>query len=329
MMDQDRQRDMLMAQINNKRALRQKYLRQQEQPAEGTGNALAELVMTNVLFLAIREKTDIFGVLRQLRETADTSGDTLFGTVMGWVQSLAEALDHSVYELFVEDIPKRRRILEKLLRDLASCDGWENIRLDQQGNGGFALPGFDYAYRMAERPSATLVFERTATAADAFRYTLTLGDGRAGGLIPGQGMLWQETQGPLQAFTDRVLAELNSGWPALQAQFDQVSRQLAAEAEKLRDLAALLEEAPEMRPGPLLEKEAAALKVLRQREAAAYAQMPEAMRASGRGKRVQATQILLGGAIGQLERLAEAPQQPVAEQLSEIAYMLENAGEPV
>lgn len=328
MMDQDRQRDMLMAQIDNKRALKQKLLRQQEQPAEGAENSLAELVMTNVLFLAIRERVDIFGVLRQLCEAADTGGDTLFGTVMGWVQSLADALDHSVYELFVEDLPKRRRILEKLLRDLASCDGWENIRLDRQGSGSFALPGFDYAYRMAERPSATLVFERTL-AADAFRYTLTLGDGRADRLIPGQGVLWQETQGPLQEFTDRVLAELNNGWPALQEQFDQVSRQLAAEAEKMRDLAELIAEAPEMRPGALLKKEAATLKTLQQRETAAYAQMPEPMRASGRGKRVQATQLLLGGAIGQLEQMVDAPQQPTAEQLSEIAYMLENAGEPV
>ena len=53
------------------------------------------------------------------------------------------------------------------------------------------------------------------------------------------------------------------------------------------------------------------------------------MKGSGRGKRSQNTQILLGGAISQLEHLLrDMPDSPL-EQLSEIVYMLENAGQPI
>ena len=101
-----------------------------------------------------------------------------FDMVMGWIDYLAENLDCSPYELFIEDKPKQEKILHRLLRDLSSCDSWENIHTDNLGNGSFALPGFDYAYRMTERPSATLLFEKAVVSEATFTYILTLGDGR-------------------------------------------------------------------------------------------------------------------------------------------------------
>ena len=322
-MNEDRQRELLMAQLNNKRALKQKYLRQETTPEP----ALAGLVMTNVMLFAVKERADIFSALRRLQ--ADPNGASLFSTVLDWLETLAEVLGCGVYELLIDDAPKRRRIVEKLLRDLESCDSWENIHTDGQGGGSFALPGFDYAYRMSQQPSATLLFEKTAAAGDVFRYTLTLGDGQRSDLIPSQGVLWQETRGPLQAFTDRVLAELDSGWPVLKERFDQVSRQLQAEAETLRDLTALLEEVPNLDLAPLLRKESEKLRSLRQQEQSAYGLMPEAMQASGRGRQVQNTLLLLGGAVSELEKLLQAMPETPGEKLSEVVYLLEGAAEPL
>ncbi len=326
-MNEDRQRDLLMAQIQNKRALRQKYLRQKGGTGNGPETALSGLVMTNMLLFSIQERADIFGALRRLRTETDPNG-LLLDTVLGWLQSVAELLGCGAYDLLIDDGPKRRRIVEKLLRDLESCDSWENIRVDGQG-GSFALPGFDYAYRMSDQPSATLLFEKTALGGDDFRYTLTLGDGSGSmGLIPSQGILWQETQGPLQVFTDRVLAERN-GWPARKARFDQVGRNILAEAETLRDLTALLEEAPDVDLTPLLRKEADKLKDLRQQERAAYEQMPGTMQASDRGRQVQNTLLLLGGAVTALEGMLRAMPDAPRETLSEIVYLLESAAGPL
>lgn len=328
-MNEDRQRDLLMAQIQNKRALRQKYLRQDSGTGSAPEPALAGLVMTNLLLFSIQERADIFGALRRLRAEADPNGGTVFQTVLGWLQTLTEGLGCGVYDLFIDDEPKRRRIVEKLLGDLASCDTWEDICVEGQ-SGSFALHGFDYAYRMSEKPSATLLFEKTPLGGDAFRYSLTLGDGSGSmGLIPSRGLLWQETRGPLQAFTDRVLAELDSGWPVLKERFDQVSRQLQAEARTLRDLMALLEEVPNLDLAPLLRKEAEKLKGLRQQEQSAYGLMPEAMQASGRGRQVQNTLLLLGGAVSELEKLLQAMPETPGEKLSEVVYLLEGAAEPL
>ena len=325
MTNEDRQRAMLMAQLDKRRAMKQKYLRQEEaREAPLTG-----LVMTNAMLLAIRERVDIFAFLRQLRQEADPENGTILNTAMGWIEALAELLDCSAYELFVDDPARRNRIVTKVLQELETCDSWENIRMDDQGSGSFTLPGFDYAWRMTEQPSATLLFEKTAEEG-SFHYTLTLGDGRRDmGLIPSQGVLCRETEGPLQAFTDRVLQELNSGWPVLKEQFQRIRREISAEAEKFQDLLILLEEAPGMNVVSLLKKEADTLKNLREQEKLVYGRMPEKMRESGRGKRSQNTLILLGGAVSALERLVYAMPEDPREALSEVVYMLENAGEPV
>ncbi len=328
MTNEDRQRELLLAQLNQRRAMKQKYL-YQEDSENGSANALTELVMTNVMLYAIKARADIFGAIRRLSSETDTTGGMHLGTALGWLQVLAETLDCSVYELFIEDVPKRRRILEKLLRDLEPCDSWANIRLEEHGNGSFSLPGFDYAYRMAEQPSATLLFERAALAGHGFRYTLTLGDGRrAVGPIPSQSVLWQETQGPLQVFTDRILTEYGSDWGPLKEQFDQIRQQLFAEAETLRDLATLLEEVPGgMNIRPLLAKEAEKLRLLRSQEKAAHDQIPAHMKRRAEGS--QNTLILLGGAISALERMLNGMPEAPQEQLAEIVYMLENAGQPL
>lgn len=321
MTKEDRQRDLLMAQLQKKRAMKQQYLRQQEEPE----NPWAGLVMTNLMLLAVKERADIFGALRQLRQQPPQA-ETLFDTVLSWLRVLSETVGHSVYELFLDDAPKRRRILNKLLEDLADCDGWEKVRMDGQG-GSFALPGFDYAYRMAEQPSATLVFEKTALAEHTFRYTLTLGDGCGNqGLLPSQGVLWQENQGPLQVFTDRVLTEFQGGWGVLREQFDQISRQLQAETETLRDLAALLDQVPTgMNTGPLLAKERKNLEALRLQGKTAYDQIPTGM--EGRKQRAQNMLLLLGGAISTLERGTESGK--LQEMLLEAVYLLENAAQPL
>lgn len=329
MMNEDYQRTMLMAQLNNKRALKQKYLHQTEEAASSTTSPLADLVMTNIMLHAIWKRADIFGAIQRIRAETEPNSVPGFDTVIGWIALLADTLDCSPYELFIEDRAKQEKILRRLLQDLSSCDSWENIRTDHLGNGSFALPGFDYAYRMTENPSAALLFEKTAETETTFTYRLTLGDGRLA-QIPGQGVLWQETHGPLQEFTDRILQELDGGWPILQEQFQQIRQQLLSETETIRDLTCLLNEVPTgLNLTPILTRTWETLKALREKEKAVYGRMPEKMKESGRGKRSQNALILLGGAVSQLERLLGAMPESPLEQLSEIVYMLENAAESI
>lgn len=327
MMNENYQRTLLMAQLNNKRALKQKYLHQREEPVNQAAAALSGLVMTNIMLCAIAKRVDIFGAIQRIRTETDPNSVADFDVVMGWIADLAEVLDCSPYELFIEDRAKQEKILRRLLQDLKACDSWENIRTDHLGNSSFALPGFDYAYRMTERPSATLLFEKTAGSEPLYR--LTLGDGR-NALIPGQGVLWQEHQGPLQEFMDGILEELESGWPVLQEQFQQIRQQLGAETETIRDLTYLLQEVPTgLNIAPILTRTLESLRALREKEKIVYGRMPDKLKESGRGKRSQNTLILLGGAISQLERMVMTMPDSPLDQLNDIVYLLENAGEPI
>lgn len=319
-------RSALIAQLEKKRALKEKYLR----PREGAANPLTALVMTNALFLAIKERVDIFGLIRRLCVQSQANEAVTLDSALEWVQILADELGCSVYELFIEDRSKHRKQLARLLQELTDCDGWDNIQTARDGGGSFVLPGFDYAFRMSERPAAALVFEKTAVGHGGFRYTLTLGAAaHPMDPIPSEGVLWQETEGLLQQFTDRVLVDLNGGWPELKPVFDQVSRQLQTQAEALGDLALVLKEAPAgLNLAPLMNKTHAGLCALMEQAQAACDRMPEGMKAGSRGKQAQNMLILLGGALKMLERMIQSDGAE-AELLDEVVYLLESAAAPV
>lgn len=319
MTNEDRQRSALMAQLAKKRALKEKYLR----PKQGAEHTLTDLVMTNAMLLAIRDREDLFGLIRRIcmesPETTDLDG------AMGWVQALADGLGCGAYELFLDDAAKRRRIVEKLLAGLTTCDSWDNIRQDERG-GGFALPGFDYAWRMASKPRATLIFDRQEG-----EYTLALAaPANPGDPIPSQAVLWQEGEGVLQSFIDRVLSEQNNGWTELKAAFDDIAGRILAQAETLKDLTVLLAQLPgggAVRT--VLTRQVQSLTALRQEMLELYRSMPEAMRAGQRGARVQNALILVGGAAQTLEKLAQTMPEDPAAALEEVVCLLESAGEPL
>ena len=328
MTHEDYQRELLLMQMNSKRELKQKYLRQEaETPQSGP---LTDLVMTNIILFAIRNRTDIFGLLRQIQITTDPG---FFGlnTALDWLQTISEALECSVYELFVDDRPRRERILTRLLRDLEPCDSWEIRPMDSKGNGSFALPGFDYAYRMSEQPSATLLFEKTVPSEGTIRYRLTLTDGKkVDSLIPGHAVLWEEAEGPLQRFMEGVLQEFYNGTYVLREQFEALQKQVQREAETLRDLLLLLEEAPAgLNLSAFLDREIETLKGILEKEKLLFSRISEGRDAGNRNSLMQNPIILLGGAIGELERMSRQLPESPQEQLSEIVYMLENAGIPV
>lgn len=312
MTNEDLRRSALMAQLSKKRALKEKYLR----PGQGPRLPLTDLVMTNAMLLAIRDRVDLFGLIRRIclesPETADLDG------AMGWIQALSDGLGCSPYELFLDDRAKRRRLVEQLLAGLTSCTGWENVR-----ENGFALPGFDYAWRMSDRPQATLIFEVGEQG-----YVLALaGPSGPNQPIPGQAVLWQEAKGPLQAFVDRVLEENHGPWREVKPRFDALCSRVRAQGETLRDLGIVLEQMPGgAGVDALLERQRQTLESLRQEMEGLYRVLPEAIRNSGRGQRVQNALILLGGAVKTLEKL---PQQGWKEALDEVVYLLENAGQPL
>lgn len=326
MTHEERQRSLLMAQISKKRALKEKYLRprtQQEHP-------LTALVMTNALFLAIRERVDLFGALAQFSLEAPQAGQATFHDAMACLQALADLLKCGVSQLFSGDTAEHRPVLERLLHDLQPCDAWEDIHTDDRGCGSFALPGFDYACRMSQRPRATLHFSKEASS-DGFRYTLTLGaEGSDLDLLPRTAVLWQESRGPLQQFTDGVLAEVTGDHAAQKALLEPIRREILSHGETLADLTRLLQEVPEgLALIPLLQKEAAALRALRSAMQTVCDGLPHKLKTGSKGARVKDALILLGGAAAGLERLCAHPSQISSDELGELAYMVKHAGAPV
>lgn len=346
-MSQDRQQDFLIAQLNKKRELKQRYLYQpegagsQDTPAAPENTTLGGLVMTNAILLAIKGRKDIYGTIGRLRAGArhPAPGGTLFDTALNWCAELAEAADCSVYELFIDDRPKRRRIIYGLLERLKedACDSWEGIRIDPSGGASFELPHFDYLYRMTDQPRSeiTLVFQKVEEPDGRFRYRLMIGDlsrKRPDDLIPDSAVLWDESDGALSAFTEAVIADLRGGWALQKEGFLRRREQLRGEAAKLKDLCAVLREAPEgLNFQALLQKEMRHLEQLRQEEREAWGHMPPALKQSQRGKNAEDCLLLLGGAIQSLERCTAALADPAREGpeklLSEAVYLLENAGE--
>lgn len=111
---------------------------------------------------------------------------------------------------------------------------------------------------------------------------------------------------------------------------ESIQKQLRQEAELLSDLAALAEA---LRGSAaltsVLQKEHDKLSPLYQQEAQLYEELPQELKDTTPGKKIRESVLLLGGAVtelsGMLEKLPPAP----AEALSDIAYLLENAGKPV
>lgn len=340
----ERQQARLMAQLSQKRALKQKYLYSsgEETPGSSRSSALKELVLSNLMLQAIKGRKDIFGAAGPLWSKSQHLYGAPLDVALNWIGELAEALDCSVYELMIDDEPKRRKIVYQLLANLKRDDVgcWEDIRIEPDGNASFALPHFDYFYRMTDQPSAnvSLVFRKISPSGGACRYRLTIehtSPQAPDGPIPGGVLLWEEADGGLKDFTEQAIADLNGGWMLLQEGFAHRREQLRGEAAKLKDLCAVLEEGPEgLNCKTLLEKEKQLLTQLREEEKSAYDRMPPSLKRSSRGAGAENCLLLLGGAIRSLDRAVaalsapEQSQQPI-DCLSEAAYLLESAGEPV
>lgn len=345
-MSDDRQQALLLAQLNKKRELKQKYLysseaaEQRETPAAGQRSALGGLAMTNIMLLAIRERADVFSVIARLRAEARSPslGGTLFDAALAWCGELAEAMGCGVYEFLIDDRPKRRKIVHDLLEELkrASFDDWEDIRVEDDGSASFTLPHFDCYYKMTDQPRGeiSLVFRREAAPDGGSHYWLMLGDlsrKKPDDLFPDHAILWDERRGALKEFVDGVVADLEGGWPLLREGFVRRRELIRSEAEKLGDLCEVLAERPEgLNFQALLQKEKQLLETLRAEEHAAYSRMPASLKAGPRGENAKNCLLLLGGAVKSLERalqpLSGPERTPSAEALSEAAYLLEQAG---
>lgn len=343
MMDKERQQAFLMAQLNKKRELKQKYLYQsenampQDRPDNAHGDTLGGHVMTNIMLLAIKERKDVFGAMNRIRSDAHAAsfGGTLFDAVMNWCGELAEALDCGVYEFFIDDKSRQQRIVHSLLDNLKrdSRIQWEDIHIDDSGSASFTLPYFDSYYRMTKQPVSdiSLVFQKETETDGRILYRLMVGDmaqNRPDGLIPDFAVLWEEFSGELKKFVDTEIADLEGGWMLFREDFERRSRLFIDEAAKLKDLCAVLEEQPEgLNVQALLQKEKQLLEQLSGEEHAVYNRMPAALKAGPRGENVKNRLLLLGGAVKSLERAIlplSAPEQ--TDILSETAYLLENAG---
>lgn len=111
---------------------------------------------------------------------------------------------------------------------------------------------------------------------------------------------------------------------------ENIQKQLRQEAELFQDLIQLLEQLPDpaMLTG-LLEKETDKLKKLHQQENDLYRDLPQELKDTKPGKKIRESVLLLGGAVAELSRMtADMPGNP-GDTLSDIVYLLENAGTPV
>ena len=343
-MDKERQQAFLMAQLNKKRELKQKYLYQsdstvsQARQDEVQRDTLGGHVMTNIMLLAIKERKDIFGTMNRLRvETHATAfGGTLFDAVMDWCGELAKMLECGVYEFFIEDKSKQQRIVHGLLENLKrdSRIQWEDINIDDSGSASFTLSHFDSYYQMTDQTETdvSLVFQKEVKPDRINRYRLMIGDmsrKRPDDLIPDFAVLWDESGGELKEFVDAEISDLEGGWMLFREDFERRSSLFKSEAVKLRDLCAVLEEQPEgLNFQALLQKEKQLLEQLTGEEHAAYNRMPMALKAGARGENVKNRLLLLGGAVKSLERaILSLSDSTQTDFLSESAYLLEHAGD--
>lgn len=316
---EDLQREMLLSQFQKKRSLRQKYLREER---ERTGGPLLERMMKNVLLLSIRERADIFGLLLRLEQMTQPDDGMPLDWTMDLLTEVCELLGCGAYELFVEEREKQSRIIRGLLEDLSQCRSWEEVTADEKGNGSFLLPGADYVCRMSETPSANLIFRRSGN-----QYSLTMMSRRVSGVFPRKVLLWQEEQGPLQTFVDRTLKLEGGLSPEGKAQREAIRKETVVVAETLGDLAEILEALPEgSQLTGLLKKETEKLRSLMHREKELYMSLPPEARESAMGQGLREAAILLGGAAGEIEKLAASPQNR-KDRLTEIVYMLKETEE--
>lgn len=348
-MDNGKQQALLLAQLNKKRELKQKYLYQTENTAQQKKTdtfqrtAFGELVMANIMLMAIKGRKDIFGVIARFRSEVRSAsfGGTLFDNMLAWCEELSETLDCGAYEFFIDDRLKRQKIVHGLLEDLKreACDGWEDISMEDNGNVSFVLPHFDYYYRMTDQPKAevSLVFRKETEPDGGSHYWLMIGDisrKKPDDLFPDHAILWDERSGFLKEFMDAAITDLKGGWVLFKESFARRGELLRSESVKLEDLCAVLEERPEgLNFKAVLQTEKKRLEAIRAEARAEYERMPAALKDGPRGENAKHCLLLLGGAAKSLERAIlswdEPEQAPPADILSEAAYLLESAGNAV
>lgn len=324
-MNEDARRQLLLTQLDSKRAMKEKYLHSGSDPVS---SPLTELVLSNALLLAVPRRVDLFGFLRQLRMTWESSGQDLLDAAMDWISQLAEALDCSAYELFLDDSSKRRKLLCRMLQKLSDCPCFENFQSTPQGES-FVLPGFDYVFGMTERPSATLFFEKSTQ--PRLTYTLSASDGRRSmGLIPSKIVLWTESQGPLGSFMEAALAPDSVSRFSGGDRLGEISQLISESAELFRDLIPILQEAPgRITPAPILAKQLSKLEPLRQEMVSLYDTMPEQLKAGTQEQQFKDALILFAGACRSLSRMTEAPSEATPDQLSDLVYLLDHTAQSV
>ncbi|MDD6024963.1 MAG: hypothetical protein PUC06_12145 [Oscillospiraceae bacterium] len=330
-MNDEMQQALLLSQIQKKRTLKDRYLygselEKQPKPAEESA-ALTGMVLANLIAFSIREHKNIFALMDDLQN--NPGGQNLFDSVLRWIEVFAEVLDLGVYELFVDDSPRRRKIVYGLLAHLRqdTPENWTEIHTDESGSVAFSLPDFDTYWPMTAptRHEIMLMFQREP-GPGGMRYRLMMGSAagsRSHGLLPDHGLLWEESAGELADFMERTISDLQGGWFLLQKGFESRRKRLTEELETLRDLAAVLEEYPgELKGGSIFEKEARVLEKLREETRQDYARMPTTLKEETRGREVRGEILLLGGAIKSLLRAAAEPDQAKSA-LTEAVYLLE------
>lgn len=187
---------MLMAQLQKKQELKQRMRDTQAQE-----NEIFDMFMRNAVFFAIESRSDIFSFFRTLSYNGQENPMSLS---MLWLDRIAALTERSHYEFLLNDEDKQEVILRHLLRDISSCDAWSDFEVTEQG-ASFALHGFDYAIRMSDQPSVSLIFDMEQTQFGE-EYSLVLVDGLMEGyMLPKQIVLWQESDGMLARFMKQVL----------------------------------------------------------------------------------------------------------------------------
>lgn len=324
-MNEDMRRQLLLTQLDSKRAMKEKYLHSSSDPVS---SPLTELVLSNALLMAVSRRVDLFGLLRQFRMTWESTGQDLLDTAMDWIAQLADVLDCSVYELFLEDNAKRKKLLSRMLQKLSDCPCFEDFQTTPQG-ASFVLPGFDYMFGMTEQPSATLFFEKSTH--PRLSYTLSASDGRRSmGLIPSKILLWQESQGLLGSFVEAALSPDSASRFSGGNRLSEISQLISESAELFRDLISLLQEAPGRSvPASLLTKQHGKLEPLRQELVAIYDTMPEQLRNGSQGQDFKDALILFAGACRSLARMTREPSEAAPDQLSDLVYLLDHTAQCV
>ena len=181
----------------------------------------ANLVSKNIMIYALKNKKDAYKILsdaedlleQDMRTNAEVNSPWSWITILEksiiFLSVVAEKLDCTIQELFINDADYCKRFVYKLLDDIDDSE-WNDKEVDDKGNATITIYDFDLWHNFINRSSSSrsmdLSIERQVFD-DSVNYALAYGClivKKSDFLVKGA-YLFEEEKGKLQELVDRLI----------------------------------------------------------------------------------------------------------------------------